>query len=72
MLRKMPMSDTLLQIAAREASEQKQAVLRQQTLVLDLKREGGPRWENATELLKAMREDLTVKEDRLERLIAEA
>src|SRR5438128_1337826 len=44
--------DTELQIAARQASDQKQAVLRQQSVVLGLKKEGGPRLDKATELLE--------------------
>ena len=48
------MAETELQIAAREASDQKQAVLRQQAVVLGLKREGGARLEKATELLELM------------------
>ena len=66
------MAETELQIAAREASDQKQAVLRQQAVVLGLKSEGGPELERATELLESMREQLLVKEARLQRLIFNA
>jgi hypothetical protein len=66
------MAETELQIAAREASDQKQAVLRQQAVVLGLKSEGGPELERATELLDSMREELLVKEARLQRLIFNA
>jgi hypothetical protein len=66
------MAETELQIAAREASDQKQAVLRQQAVVLGLKSEGGPELEQATELLESMREELLVKEARLQRLIFNA
>jgi hypothetical protein len=66
------MADTELQIAAREASDQKQAVLRQQAVVLGLKGEGGPKLERATELLESMREELLVREARLQRLIFNA
>jgi hypothetical protein len=66
------MADTELQIASREASDQKQAVLRQHALVLGLKREGGPRLERATELLESMRNELEVKQARLEGLISRA
>jgi hypothetical protein len=62
------MAETELQIAAREASDQKQAVLRQQAVVLGLKGEGGPKLERATELLESMREELHIREARLERL----
>jgi hypothetical protein len=66
------MAETELQIAAREASDQKQAVLRQQAVVLGLKGEGGPKLERATELLESMREELLVREARLQRLIFNA
>jgi hypothetical protein len=66
------MAETELQIAAREASDQKQAVLRQQAVVLGLKSEGGPELERATELLESMREELLVKEARLQRLVFNA
>ena len=66
------MAETELQIAAREASDQKQAVLRQQSVVLGLKSEGGPELERATELLESMREELLAKEARLQRLIFNA
>ena len=62
------MADTELQIAARQASDQKQAVLRQQAVVLGLKKEGGPKLDRATELLESMREELHIREARLERL----
>jgi hypothetical protein len=66
------MAETELQIAAREASDQKQAVLRQQSVVLGLKSEGGPELERATGLLESMREELLAKEARLQRLIFNA
>jgi hypothetical protein len=66
------MADTALQIAARQASDQKQAVLRQQAVVLSLKKEGGPRLDQATELLETMQEELQVREARLERLTINA
>ena len=66
------MGETELQIAAREASEQKQAVLRQQAVVLGLKGEGGPNLERATELLESMRKELLVREARLARLVFNA
>ena len=62
------MADTELQIAARQASDQKQAVLRQQSVVLGLKKEGGPKLDKATELLESMQEELHVREARLEGL----
>jgi hypothetical protein len=72
LLRSNAMAETELQIAAREASDQKQAVLRQQAVVLGLKREGGARLEKATELLESMQEELLIKEARLERLVFNA
>jgi len=66
------MADTALQIAARQASDQKQAVLRQQAVVLGLKKEGGPRLDEATELLESMQEELQVREALLERLTINA
>jgi len=66
------MAETELQIAAREASDQKQAVLRQQAVVLGLKSEGGPELERATELLESLQEELLVKEARLQRLVFNA
>ena len=66
------MADTELQIAARQASDQKQAVLRQQAVVLGLKKEGGPRLDQATELLETMQEELQVREARLEQLTINA
>jgi hypothetical protein len=62
------MADTKLQIAARQASDQKQAVLRQQSVVLGLKKEGGPKLDRATELLESMQEELHIREAHLERL----
>ena len=62
------MADTELQIAARQASDQKQAVLRQQAVVLGLKKEGGPKLDRATELLESIQEELHIREARLERL----
>jgi hypothetical protein len=66
------MADTALQIAARQASDQKQAVLRQRAVVLGLKKEGGPRLDEATELLETMQEELQLREARLERLTINA
>jgi len=66
------MANTELQIAAQDASDQKQTVLKQQSVVLSLKGEGGPRLERAAELLESMRNELMLKEARLEGLIANA
>jgi hypothetical protein len=59
-------------MAVQETSDQKQAVLRQQAVVLGLKSEGGPKWERATELLASMRKELLVREARLARLVFNA
>jgi hypothetical protein len=66
------MAETELQIATKEASDQKQAVLRQEAVVLGLRSEGGPELEKATELLDSLREELLVREARLQRLIFSA
>ena len=63
------MSDTDLQIAKQLVSEQRQRVLRQQGLVLGLRREGGERLEEALGLLNSMRDELRSMETRLEQLI---
>ena len=48
------------------------AVLRQQAVVLSLKREGGARLERATELLESLRDELNARQARLDRLILRA
>jgi hypothetical protein len=63
------MAETDLQIATRETSDQKHAVLRQHAVVLSLQREGGPKLERAIKLLDSLRDELVVKEIRLERLM---
>jgi hypothetical protein len=63
------MSDTNLQIAKQQVSEQRMRVLKQQGLVLGLRREGGQRLEEAVELLNSMRDELNRMENRLEQLI---
>ena len=63
------MSETELQIAKQQMSEQKLRVLEQQAVVLSLKREGGKRLEEATEIWDAMKHELAVMESRLDRLI---
>ena len=66
------MGDTDLQLAKQKVSEQKQRVLRQQAEVLHLKGEGGKRLEVAVELWESMKDELTVMERRLDRLIFNA
>jgi hypothetical protein len=64
------MADTELQIAREKVSQQKRRVLQQHTLVLGLKRDGGPKLEAATALLELMRDELQILESRLDQLIA--
>lgn len=66
------MGDTDLQLAKQKVSEQKQRVLRQQAEVLHLKGEGGKRFEVAVELWESTKDELTVMERRLDRLIFNA
>ena len=64
--------DTELQIARQQTSEQKVRVLKQQTVVLGLRREGGQQLEEAVALLDSMKDELIVMESHLERLIFNA
>ena len=66
------MSDTELQIARQQTSEQKFRILKQQTLVLGLRREGGRRLEKEVALLESMKDELIVMESHLDRLIFNA
>jgi hypothetical protein len=66
------MSDTELQIARQQTSEQKLRVLKQQAVVLGLRREGGRRLEEAAALLDSMKDELIVMESHLDRLIFNA
>ena len=66
------MANTELQIARQKVSDQKMLVLKQQTLVLGMKREGGQKLEAEIVLLEAMRDELAVMEKRLDRLVREA
>jgi hypothetical protein len=63
------MSDTDLQTAKQQVSEQRMCMLTQQGVVLNLRREGGQRLEDAVELLNSMRDELYSMESRLEQLI---
>jgi hypothetical protein len=64
--------DTELQIARQQTSEQKLRVLKQQSVVLSLRREGGQPLEEATALLDSMKDELIVMESHLDRLIFNA
>jgi hypothetical protein len=66
------MADTELQIAMQQVSEQKLRVLKQQSVMLGLRREGGQAFEDATELFDSMKDQLSVLEVRLERLTVNA
>ena len=66
------MSETDLQLAKRQVSELKQRVLKQQGVVLGLRREGGRRLEEATTLWESMKDELAVMEIRLEWLVLSA
>jgi hypothetical protein len=66
------MSDTELQIARQQTSEQKLRVLKQQSAVLRLRREGGQQLEEAAALLDSMKDELIVMESHLDRLIFNA
>jgi hypothetical protein len=63
------MSDTDLQIAKQQVSQQRMRMLTQQAVMLSLRREGGQRLEDAVELLNSMRDELHVMEGRLEQLV---
>jgi hypothetical protein len=64
--------DTALQVARQHTSEQKLRVLRQQSVVLSLRRQGGQQLEEAVALLDSMKDELTVMESHLDRLIFKA
>jgi hypothetical protein len=64
------MADTELQILRQRVSEQKMRVLKQHTVVLGMKREGGAKLEAEVNLLEAMRDELAAIEKRLDQLVA--
>ena len=66
------MGDTDLQLAKQKVSEQRQRGLRQQGVMLSLRRDGGKKLADAVALLNSMRAELTVMETELERLILNA
>jgi hypothetical protein len=63
------MSDTELEIAKRKVSELRVSILKQQTLVLGLRREGGEKLEEAVALLDSMKDKPIDLESHLERLV---
>ena len=63
------MSDTELEIAKRQVSDLRIRLLRQQTIVLGLKREGGEKLEEATAQLNLMMDELIDLEAKLDRLV---
>jgi hypothetical protein len=66
------MVDTALQVASQRASELKHRLLKQQTIVWNLRREGGPALEEATVVLEEIRDELEKAQSQLERLIESA
>jgi hypothetical protein len=63
------MSDTELEIAKRQVSQLRVRLLRQQTIVLGLRREGGKKLEEATALLNSMMDELIDLEAQWDRLV---
>jgi hypothetical protein len=63
------MSDTELEIAKRQVSDLRMRLLRQQTIVLSLRREGGVRLEKETSQLNSMMDELIDLEAKLDRLV---
>ena len=63
------MSETELEIAKRQVSDLRVRLLKQQTIVLGLRREGGVRLEAATALLNSMADDLIDLEAKWDRLV---
>ena len=64
------MSNTELEIAKRQVSELRIRLLRQQTIVLGLRREGGKKLEEATALLNSMMDELIDLEAKWDRLVS--
>jgi hypothetical protein len=62
-------SDTQLEIAKRQVSQLRVRLLRQQTIVLGLRREGGKKLEEATALLNSMMDELIDLEAQWDRLV---
>jgi hypothetical protein len=62
-------SDTQLEIAKRQVSQLRVRLLRQQTIVLGLRREGGKKLEEATALLNSMMDELIGLEAQWDRLV---
>jgi hypothetical protein len=63
------MSDTELEIAKRQVSELRVRLLRQQSIVLGLRREGGKKLEEETVLLNSMMDELIDLEAKWDRLV---
>ena len=63
------MPDTKLEIAKRQVSELRVRLLQQQTIVLDLRCEGGAKLEEATALLNLMMDELIDLEAKWDRLV---
>jgi hypothetical protein len=66
------MSETPLQIAMRNASTLRLRVLEQQILLANIRREGGEKYEQAQEVLNALRDELDKQQSELDKLEAHA
>jgi hypothetical protein len=66
------MVDTALQVASQRASEFRHRLRKQQVIVWNLRRQGGPELEKATAVLEALRDELEKAQAQLERLIEKA
>ena len=66
------MSETNLQLGKQKVSELKQRILKQQTVVLALRREGGMRLERETARWESLKDELAVLESRLDQLVFNA
>lgn len=66
------MAETNLQREKQRVSELKQRILKQHAIVLGFRREGGTRLENAVTVWESLKDELSVLEGRLDRLILDA
>jgi hypothetical protein len=66
------MSDTALQIAKQRVSELRRRILAQESVVANLRREGGDRLESESAILSSLKEELDLQQENLDRLIFHA
>ena len=66
------MVDTALQLSSQRTSELRHRLMKQQVIVWNLRRQGGPELEEATAVLEAIRDELEKAQAQLERLIEDA